>query len=63
MTKTKKPRFKRLPKGPNGGVQLLLIQSVENLGRHGDIVEVKLCGLADVDLFLIGGVCQKLDRS
>ena len=42
MTKTKKPRFKRLPKGPNGGVQLLLIQTVENLGRHGDIVEVKL---------------------
>ncbi len=42
MTKTKKRRFKRLPKGPNGGVQLLLIQSVEDLGRHGDIVEVKL---------------------
>ena len=42
MTRTKKNSFKRLPKGPNGGVQLLLIQSVEHLGRHGDIVEVKL---------------------
>ena len=42
MTRTKKTRFKRLPKGPNGGVQLLLIQSVEHLGRHGDVVEVKL---------------------
>ena len=42
MTRTKKNNFKRLPKGPNGGVQLLLIQSVEDLGRHGDIVEVKL---------------------
>ena len=41
-TKSKpKRRFKRLPKGPNGGVQLLLIQSVEHLGRQGDIVEVK----------------------
>ena len=42
MTRTKKNNFKRLPKGPNGGVQLLLIQSVKDLGRHGDIVEVKL---------------------
>ena len=32
---------KRLPKGPNGGVQLLLIQSVDSLGRQGDVVEVK----------------------
>ncbi|MBA62733.1 MAG: 50S ribosomal protein L9 [Planctomycetaceae bacterium] len=37
----KKRAFKRLPKGPNGGVELLLIQSVDNLGRPGDIVEVK----------------------
>ena len=42
MTRTKKNNFKRLPKGPNGGVQLLLNQRVEDLGRHGDIVEVKL---------------------
>ena len=33
--------FRRLPKGPNGGIELLLIQSVEHLGRHGDVVEVK----------------------
>ncbi|MBM3967608.1 MAG: 50S ribosomal protein L9 [Planctomycetes bacterium] len=43
MTTTKKrtPRFPRLPKGPNGGIQLMLIQSVEHLGKSGDIVEVK----------------------
>ena len=33
--------FKRLPKGPTGGVQLLLIQSVDHLGKQGDVVEVK----------------------
>lgn len=31
----------RLPKGPNGGIQLLLVQSVEHLGHQGDVVEVK----------------------
>jgi len=31
----------RLPKGPNGGIELLLIQSVEHLGRQGEIVEVR----------------------
>ncbi len=43
MTTTKKPiaRFSRLPKGPNGGIQLMLIQSVEHLGKAGDLVEVK----------------------
>jgi len=40
--KTKKrPRLTRLPKGPNGGVQLLLIQSVDHLGKQGDVVEVR----------------------
>ena len=34
-------RAMRLPKGPNGGVQVLLIQSVEHLGDPGDVVEVK----------------------
>ena len=34
-------RAKRLPTGPNEGVQLLLIQSVEHLGQQGDVVEVK----------------------
>lgn len=32
---------KRLPKGPNGGIQLLLIQPVDSLGKQGDVVEVK----------------------
>ena len=46
MTKTRTGRkfkrpFKRLPKGENGGVQLLLIHNVEHLGKQGDIVEVK----------------------
>ena len=37
-----KPRgFSKLPVGPNGGIQLLLIQSVPNLGAQGDVVEVK----------------------
>jgi len=39
--KSRRGKFKRLPKGPNGGVQLLLIQSVDNLGTQGDVVEVK----------------------
>lgn len=34
-------RYKALPKGPTGGVQLLLIQSVDHLGKQGDIVQVK----------------------
>ena len=34
-------RFKRLPHGPNGGIELLLIQSVDQLGKQGDVVEVK----------------------
>ncbi len=33
--------YKRLPKGPHGGIQLLLIQSVEHLGKQGDVVEVR----------------------
>ena len=36
-----KPRMKRLPKGPNGGIELLLIQSVDHLGKQGDVVSVK----------------------
>jgi len=49
MTKTRKQKktrqspkgFKRLPVGPSGGTELLLIQSVQDLGVHGDVVEVK----------------------
>lgn len=32
---------KRLPSGPNGGVQLLLVQTVDPLGKQGEVVEVK----------------------
>ncbi len=39
--KTRRAHGNRLPKGPNGGVQLLLIQSVDNLGKQGEVVEVK----------------------
>lgn len=38
---SKDGRFKALPKGPNGGIQLLLIQSVDHLGKQGDVVHVK----------------------
>jgi len=46
MTKSQKKhkaanRNKRLPKGPNGGIELLLIQHVEHLGNQGDVVEVR----------------------
>ena len=34
-------RAKRLPKGPNGGIELLLIHAVDNLGEQGEVVEVK----------------------
>lgn len=40
-TKKRRQRFKRLPKGENGGIQLLLIQSVDHLGKQGEVVEVK----------------------
>ena len=43
--KTKSKRrnagIKRLPKGPTGGIELLLIQSVPDLGKQGEVVEVK----------------------
>lgn len=39
--KRKNKGFKRLPKGEHGGVQLLLIQSVADLGKQGEVVEVK----------------------
>jgi len=32
---------KRLPKGPRGGIELLLVQQVEHLGTAGDVVEVR----------------------
>src|SRR4051794_14878901 len=36
---TKKQR--RVRKGPHGGMQLVLTENVANLGRQGDLVEVK----------------------
>src|SRR5579863_1112877 len=41
---TPKParRNKRLPRGPHGGIELLLIQSVDHLGKQGEVVSVKL---------------------
>lgn len=38
----KRSAAKRLPRGPRGGIELLLIQTVENLGKPGEVVEVKL---------------------
>jgi len=45
-TQTKKKRripqrSNRLPRGPHGGLELLLIQTVEDLGKQGDVVEVR----------------------
>ena len=34
-------RSKRLPKGPQGGIELLLVQPVEQLGKQGEVVEVR----------------------
>jgi len=36
-----KTRVKRLPKAPNGGIELLLVQAVDYLGKQGDVVTVK----------------------
>jgi large subunit ribosomal protein L9 len=33
--------FRPLPKGPHGGIELLLIHSVESLGKQGEVVEVR----------------------
>jgi large subunit ribosomal protein L9 len=40
-TKKRANKLNRLPRGANGGIELLLIQSVDNLGKQGDVVEVK----------------------
>src|ERR1700761_6830119 len=34
-------KSKRLARGPHGGIELLLIQTVDHLGKQGDVVEVK----------------------
>ncbi len=43
-TKTGKPLVKKrnqVPKGPHGGMQLVLTEDVTHLGKQGDLVEVK----------------------
>lgn len=35
------PKMKRLPRGDRGGIELLLIQSVDFLGKPGDVVQVR----------------------
>jgi large subunit ribosomal protein L9 len=37
----KKVRHRHVPRGPHGGIQLLLVEDVEHLGKAGDVVEVK----------------------
>jgi large subunit ribosomal protein L9 len=39
--KRNEARFDKLPRGKNGGVELLLIQTVDHLGKQGEVVEVK----------------------
>ena len=34
-------KMNRLPKGSHGGIELLLIHNVEDLGKQGEVVEVK----------------------
>jgi large subunit ribosomal protein L9 len=42
MPKTaQKRRNHRLPKAANGGIELLLVQTIEHLGKQGDVVAVK----------------------
>ena len=40
-TTSRKHRSKRLPKAASGGIELLLVQAVEHLGKQGDVVTVK----------------------
>lgn len=40
--KNRTPRHtQRLPRGPQGGIELLLIHRVDDLGQQGDVVEVR----------------------
>lgn len=41
MPSTKKTFGKRLPRGRNGGIELMLIQDVDHLGKQGDVVSVR----------------------
>jgi large subunit ribosomal protein L9 len=39
--RAKRQSFKRLPKGANGGIELLLVHNVDHVGRQGEVVEVR----------------------
>lgn len=39
--RAKRQTFKRLPRGDQGGVELLLIQSVDHVGKQGEVVQVR----------------------
>ena len=39
--RARRQSFKRLPRGEHGGIELLLIQNVDNVGKQGEVVEVK----------------------
>jgi large subunit ribosomal protein L9 len=42
MATTKKRKQRnQIPKGPHGGMQLVLTEDVQHLGKQGDVVEVK----------------------
>src|SRR3990172_621447 len=41
LKRTPKYRLRPLPQGTHGGIELLLIHSVESLGRQGEVVEVR----------------------
>jgi large subunit ribosomal protein L9 len=41
LKRTRKFPFRPLPKGSQGGIELLLIHSVESLGKQGEVVEVR----------------------
>ncbi|MBN1851591.1 MAG: 50S ribosomal protein L9 [Pirellulales bacterium] len=41
VLRKKRLQSQRLPKGKHGGIELLLIQTVEHLGKQGAIIEVK----------------------
>lgn len=41
QSRARRQSFKRLPKGKNGGIELLLVQNVDNVGKQGEVIEVK----------------------
>src|SRR2546423_15681202 len=41
LKRTRNFPFRPLPKGEHGGIELLLVHSVESLGKQGEVVEVK----------------------